>query len=46
MIYLVLSNGLVGLVLALYGKSSDTRFLGGMAAVGGLLRALFDWGSW
>ncbi|MGW6416320.1 hypothetical protein [Streptomyces sp. NPDC055055] len=46
MTYLVLSGGLAGLGVALYGRARDIRFLGGLAAGVVLLYALFDWGSW
>ncbi|GHA94285.1 hypothetical protein [Streptomyces chryseus] len=46
MIYLLLGAGLLGLLLALYGRQSDTRFLGGLAAFAGLVTALLNWGAW
>ncbi|MFC8463392.1 hypothetical protein [Streptomyces sp. NPDC057250] len=46
MTYLTLSLGLIGLIYALYGRASDVRFLGGLAAFGALVFALFGWGSW
>ncbi|MEW2631625.1 hypothetical protein AB0903_08190 [Streptomyces sp. NPDC048389] len=46
MIYLILAGGLAGLALALYGRASDTRFLGRLAAGAGLVIALLEWGSW
>ncbi|MFE3378765.1 hypothetical protein [Streptomyces anulatus] len=46
MIHILLANGLVGLLFALYARGSDLRFLGRLAALAGLVTALLNWGAW
>ncbi|MEU5834518.1 hypothetical protein ABZ820_12710 [Streptomyces diacarni] len=46
MIYAMLTAGLLGLLLALYGRHSDLRFIGSLAAVAGLVVSLLAWGAW
>lgn len=43
---LLLVTGVFGLVAARHGRTDDTRFLGLLAAVAGLLAALLFPGAW
>lgn len=46
MIHLYLVAGFTGLLLSLYARQHDLRFLGGLTAFVGLVVALTNWGAW
>ncbi|MFG2404225.1 hypothetical protein ACGFR8_07775 [Streptomyces brevispora] len=46
MIHLILISGLLGLATALYGRTIDLRFIGGLAAMAALAVALLFPEAW